>query len=801
MKVSILIGFILSAYLYFCLHPDVTYAGECLTTNDELYSDIVNHYRSAKKGRTEKTRSGWGLGCWQHNKRSDAKLKKLLKEIIFDSRIHPADVAKAIEDYEIVFGKSASFKMEMISHQGESRYDLINKVLTQRNQEGIAAISSKTSFTFSPAVDFIRGPANVSRKPNGKIFAKLPDYSKIRIVRQLGEWAEIERPKLKGWIHRKNLMGATINSVDDDGFTDLSRAAYLGYEEAVNFLLGKGTQANLVDSYGRNALHWAVAGGSIPLDGRELEILKTISMLPGIQVNKVDKAGDTPLLLAVKNGRLEVVKILLQNKEIDVNAADRDGMTPLSLAVRHRHQGIVNILLGASHISLDRADSEGRTPLFYAVAAGELPVVQLLLKRKAKTDTITTDGKTLYHAAFWSLPFILVNIDIIKLLLECKNIDINASDKNGNTALSLAIDNRLVSVVELLLTAQDLDVNKKTRGGNTYLSSVLYSSNPECNEIALLLLDRKEIDVNVTDNSGYTPVYMNWIYYCPDTSSMDISKKILDRNPNLEVVTGYGETPLIYNINQKREEMVKLLASAKNIDLNHPDSNGKTPLHIASAGGLTAIVDKLVKAGASERVKLGDEKTSPEGIPQVLLNNDSSDEAISFYRKYLIALTEKTLEFIRERKPDEAIKSLEFILDEITAEVGSSMPKLSVEQRRLIHDTFMAINGYYQSYPRKANKWYQSLGNDNKEAYSRVDALLAEILSGKFASMPDGELKKHLPMVPILIFRGYMARNSITALTMIREGKTSTAEQFMRDVMNRSKSKYFSEKDKLQFDE
>lgn len=801
-------------------------AGECLTSNEELYRDVVNRYKAAKNEVTEDGGNQWGLHCWKHDKRYDAKLKKLLKEMMFDSRIHPADVAAAVRDYETVFGSIKSLAREMKVKQGDSRLTLIDRIVKHGSNGTVVPRSAiPPSFTFSPDIDFINGPATLYKEPHGSASGTLPDNTRVALGRRQGEWFEVAGGHLKGWVKRNSLMGMSVNSTDTDGSTVLSRAAYLGYLETVHFLLKQGAKIDFVDSFGRNAVHWAVMGGTYQLGGDEIEILaRLIAAKEGEELNMADKNGNTPLMFAISTGRPELVKILLDNGAnkvnipdkdgkhplmlaidvespemvklllekgaVEVNATNKDGVPPLSLAIRRDNMEIVTALLNAPNINIDAVDNEGKSPLYHAVASGRIPLMQLLLERKARTDTVTTDGKTLYHAVFASHPYQPVNPETVKLLQSFKDIDINKKDKDGHTALSLAVENKLLPIVKQLLTIKEIDVNSKTCSGGPCLNRVLGEwGDRTSDEIALLLLDRPEIDVNVPDSSGYTAVHMSW-YVLGSDYGVEKAKKILARSPNLEVINEHGETPLIHNINQDKPEMVRLLAATKGIDLDNPGRGEITPLRIAELKNSAEIVGILSKAGAQEYFLLGDDKVSPEGVPQTLLHNDLSDEAVRFYRSYLIDTTNETLSAIRAGKTDDAVQIQEGILYEFVAEVASSMEKLSKEQRTLAHKTFVAINNYRTRHPIATNKWFQIVASDIKEAYAQLDANLSAVLAGKFDSLPDGEHTTHPPMVPIIIFRDYMVNNSINALTMLHEGKIEQAEQFMKDVVSRSKSRY-----------
>jgi ankyrin repeat protein len=119
--------------------------------------------------------------------------------------------------------------------------------------------------------------------------------------------------------------------------------------------------------------------------------------------------------------------------------------------------------------------------------------------------------------------------------------------------------------------------------------------------MAMMLFDRQDIDVNTPyDHNGNTAVHMSWSFG-NSAADIEIAKKILTHNPNLEAENEYGDTPLIYNVDQGKIEMVKLLVATKGIDLNHPDKTmRRTPLGLAKYRKDTEIAGLLQKAGAKE---------------------------------------------------------------------------------------------------------------------------------------------------------------------------------------------------------
>jgi ankyrin repeat protein len=829
--------------------PLTVWAGECITSDGELLAARKAFYQSAKTQGIGELDEGWGLSCWRHDEGLDDQLKAVLVEMMSDSRIHPAYVAEAANDYAMVFGDMPAFehhgivvkgspqdwKLALQKAQGPARYALIRPKL----KNALAPVGTEVEATGN--VDYIDGPANIRNAPKGKLVASLPDNTRVRVLQEQAGWVEIATPEARGWTHHKNLMGWVIGEQDAQGFLPLGRAAYLGYADTVDFLLRKGADVNAVDGFGRSALHWAVLGTSHDLGGAELAPLKKLCSLQGIAVNQRDAQGETALFMAVQQMNLGVVKQVLGIDCVDVNIVDNDGTAPLVLAIGWNRKDIFDALVAATDalningadnegvtplafavssgpgfvpallqfqgIDIERADKEGRTPLFRAVANRDPKTARLLLERGARVDVVDHEGNNLLLAYLDNRDPYKRNQgqELFELLVKDPQVAADRPDVHGIPPLYRAITQGWVDGVRMLLTHSDVDVNRRFKGDSyhcdeSYLRLTLDSLGLEhTREMALLLLDRQDIDVNVEiTNDHMTPIFFPHDMWHGEKYSLAIAEKILAHKPILELENKYGETPLTSNIKQGNVKMVELLLKA-GADINHSYNGSKggvywgpsmTPLKYAEKWGKADVVALLKQAAAQDYQLLGDPAVSPEGIPQQLLQNPSANEAIRFYRSYLVETSEAAIKQIEAGNLDEAIGRQEFILDEIVAEVGASMPKFSREQRQLARKMFATIQAYYDSYPRSGSKWFQKLPAEKKKAYAQLDAERAAVLATDYSAMPEGELADHPPMVPILILRNYMAQNSIAALEMIRRGEADKAARMLSDVAAKSQKKY-----------
>ena len=144
----------------------------------------------------------------------------------------------------------------------------------------------------------------------------------VRINKLLNEGAKIDEPNIGKW-------SATPL------FWSLFHCEY----EAAEFLLNKGANANIPDSYGATPLIMAVSWcPNVDVSFVEHLIQK------GADVNFADADGVTSLHYAISSGSDDVARLLIE-KGANVNAIDNKGATPLILAVQKKNLFIAKLLL------------------------------------------------------------------------------------------------------------------------------------------------------------------------------------------------------------------------------------------------------------------------------------------------------------------------------------------------------------------------------------------------------------------------------------------------------------------------
>ncbi|XP_071099325.1 ankyrin repeat and KH domain-containing protein 1-like [Haliotis cracherodii] len=359
------------------------------------------------------------------------------------------------------------------------------------------------------------------------------------------------------------------------------------------------------------------------------ETLADLLLYHNANVNVQDEDGNTPLMLACKNGTKQMVVMLLRY-DAEVNTRNVEGNTPLLLAC-HRDDdcstGISEILLDLG-AQVNVTDNSANTPLLVACRKRENDIDHNLLKQPVY------DKNTERKQGSAHLISILLRQDHV-------NVDVNAVNMDGDSALLAACRGGNVRIVNLLLKhgakVDACDINKNTplhlacERGFTNVVRMLMSHHADPNalnakeETPLLLASRtgyvriaqdlleNGAQTNVADADNYTPL----LFAC-QTGDSALVEILLKFKADIEVVDACGKTPLNLACGEGHFQIVKKLLKYSQ-KVNVTDDFGNTPLWYACMKEGTGIAALLLSQGADARMADG------SGVTPLLLACDYSD--------------------------------------------------------------------------------------------------------------------------------------------------------------------------------
>ncbi|KAJ5358197.1 Ankyrin-2 [Penicillium brevicompactum] len=251
---------------------------------------------------------------------------------------------------------------------------------------------------------------------------------------------------------------ADMDVEDIEGRRPLHYAASHGAVETSRLLLNANANPQAVDKRGKTAVHEALKSGAIGVmdvlwefnedtfflvdidQNTALHGARTVAAAlwlinHGLQVNSKNKNGETPLMMQCKEGRDEVVALLLSHNA-DPRIADDSSQTVLHCAMAKGHLAVATELIAKDPSLLEIHDNEGQTPLHYGV-----------------------------HKSRFTLAWLLSSSEI-------PSINADVPDKDGNTALMLAIKDDQPGLAQLLLHHGASTITRNHKGESPLVTAI-----------------------------------------------------------------------------------------------------------------------------------------------------------------------------------------------------------------------------------------------------------------------------------------------------------------------------------------
>ncbi|SPQ99370.1 unnamed protein product (mitochondrion) [Plasmodiophora brassicae] len=157
-----------------------------------------------------------------------------------------------------------------------------------------------------------------------------------------------------------------------------------------------------------------------------------------------------------------IVELLMLVPGINVNRYNALwGLTPLMLAAWISNANMVKLLLGVTGIQVNARDIVGYD----------------LNPREVQDQTVLHQAVIRY---FEGHPKTRADYEIVEMLLQAEDVDVNAQDRKGNTALHYAVFGKKKQIVELLVNVVGIKVRLENNDDITSWGWALVNSRSTC---------------------------------------------------------------------------------------------------------------------------------------------------------------------------------------------------------------------------------------------------------------------------------------------------------------------------------
>ncbi len=279
----------------------------------------------------------------------------------------------------------------------------------------------------------------------------------------------------------------------------LYNAAKTGDVEALKAALKNGACPNYTSSKDEGdptSLHETVKLG----DAKGIECTKML-LDKGANIDATLLTNrNTPLIVASGVGAEEVCKLLIERK----NGEGQENTSPDEEYVCQQN-------------------TYGNTPLHAAVRAGSVDTVQLLFDHGAKVDAVNHVGSNILHLCSFlckttekapggnssakdrrasRLAAVEPHVQIAAMAISTGNIDIDATDSNGFSAIHIAAQRGCIELVKLLVDSGaslslKTAVDHRGRGGRNAAACADFAGMNETKELLIQMKEMKEDDISL----------------------------------------------------------------------------------------------------------------------------------------------------------------------------------------------------------------------------------------------------------------------------------------------------------------
>ena len=407
---------------------------------------------------------------------------------------------------------------------------------------------------------------------------------------------------------------SNLDKPDEQGFPWIVQAARDGDEQMIRKLLVSG--ADIKASHTLTLRH-ALSEASLQGHQRLVDLL----IDEGCPLDQTDADGNTALHHASREGFLNVAKSLIAGGA-SINASGPHGQTPLHLAMEVPHQNLV-MLLVQHKANINARDASSQTPLHVGAIRGNTAMCKHLVDHGAQLDSREAQSKTPLQLACEAGHY-----ELAQILLDVS--DLSPTSMTFLTAFFAAAEHGHVRVAECFFS-HGLKLQELKRDSHKPITLAAKSG-----YLAMVeLMIQEDCDIDARDENGW-----NALHFASHHGHYHIIERLIANNASTNATTSRKETPLVFairgghfaavdkllrsdhsgyltNVEDERcQQPVHHAVRAGSVEIfnllisnggkiNGENCFGWRPIHIATAYGHLALVERLLEQGASIEEKLG----------------------------------------------------------------------------------------------------------------------------------------------------------------------------------------------------
>lgn len=353
-------------------------------------------------------------------------------------------------------------------------------------------------------------------------------------------------------ISRLLALGADLNRRDNAGRLPIHlsvRAHEYPALETFEILVKNKADVNSLDLNENNIIH-------LIMDYVKPDVLQRL-IEKGVDINKVNAQGETPLLIAAAKGNEQNVNVLIENNA-NINATDRAGNGLIHKAAFIGNIRIID--LGIKHgLNIDSENRRKETALSILAARAQWSQVRILLNQGANPNVLIPDQNTTVAL------HLLTNPEIgLSGLIDKSKIDPNIKSEQGVTLLFTALSNVDYENIKLLI---ELGADPNETNAPNYPVIPLLAGNDPLRYPDLLRVIEFMIKKGAHINAQQMGIGKTGLMIAAENGYVDVVKLLVKHGADINLIAGQGngsfkETALGLSLLENKYHVAQILINA-----------------------------------------------------------------------------------------------------------------------------------------------------------------------------------------------------------------------------------------------